>query len=308
MPPVNATSLASSTRIANSEFAEARAVFQSIPNVITLVEQMRASGDPAFANALSRLRERQCTPADVDMFNQQRVPDLGHHSVISAVDNGAIIIVKDNIKREELSRVAVRRMVNRASLSRRVQLLSFAAHDERCADMATRQDSIANVGDVAAVRVRRRRVPPRVLDEPMRQFVATRPAASTGKLQSHFYYFAGMPGVIVDNSASGPRSVQLGIANGSTGRFVGVVHDQLPLANVVGDSSIRYAAPPKCVLFLLDSALNKTTGMYRQLVDGFPPGVVGLFPIKSGPFAVSVASLNPARGKRTQIAAEAFLW
>ena len=64
-----------------------------------------------------------------------------------------------------------------------------------------------------------------------------------------------------------------------------------------GVTHLRYAAPPTCVFMLLDSALDKSTGQYRQLVPGLPPGVVALFPINSAPFVASASSKEHCTSK-----------
>ena len=283
-----------------------------MPSVITLDEQMRAAGDRQLVEFFARLRARRCNLADVAMLEGRRVNDLGSARVLTAVDRGHVIICESNALREALSNVAVQRLVARRAAAQGAQLEGFAAHDVRTADMATRHDAAARAADIAAV-ARRPRVAPRPLQPAMKQFIARQPASRTGKLSSTLWYFPGLPVVVVDNTAAGPRGVQLGIANGVSGRLVGRVHDQQPLAPDADDeragvAHLRYAAPPTCVFMLLDSALDKSTGQYRQLVPGLPPGVVALFPINSTPFVVSASSKNTARAKRLQVPIEPFLW
>lgn len=304
LPPVNSASLASTLRPLKGDDGAARAIFQSMPNVITLNEQMRAAGDRRLVEFFERLRARRCTVDDAAMLEARRVDELGDARVLSAVDRGHVIICENNALREALSNVAVRRLVSRRAAAQGVQLEGYAAHDMRVADMANSRDDAARAVDVAAVRSRRR-TPLRPLEPAMKTFIAGQPAARTGKLSSTLWYFPGLPVVIVDNGAAGPRGVQLGIANGVSGRLVGRLHDLQP---TIDTDCVRYSAPPTCVFVLLDNALDKATGQYRQLVTGLPPGVVALFPINSGPFAVSPSKKNPARAKRLQVAIEPFLW
>ncbi|KAJ3892226.1 hypothetical protein GG344DRAFT_45775, partial [Lentinula edodes] len=48
-----------------------RMAWKSINTVVELHEQKRMEGDPEYAAAVCRLRMRECTKADVDLFNSR---------------------------------------------------------------------------------------------------------------------------------------------------------------------------------------------------------------------------------------------
>jgi hypothetical protein len=55
-----------------------RLAWKSLNAVINLNEQQRMKTDPEYGDAVNRLRERRCTPADLDLFNSRIVKSGAH--------------------------------------------------------------------------------------------------------------------------------------------------------------------------------------------------------------------------------------
>jgi len=111
-PPVMGASLCTPIKN-NSKQTEAefkkrfgRMAWKTVDTVVELTEQHRMKRDPGYADAVLRLRSRNCTFEDVDLFNSRVIRSATHPNGIdmSTSDNqGAAIIVKTNIMRQILN-------------------------------------------------------------------------------------------------------------------------------------------------------------------------------------------------------------
>jgi hypothetical protein len=92
----------------NTEIAKrlGRLAWKSVNAVVSLTEQQRMKGDPAYGLAVSHLRTRECTLEDVDLFNSRVIRSAAKENGIdmSLPDNfQAAAIVRTNLLRETLN-------------------------------------------------------------------------------------------------------------------------------------------------------------------------------------------------------------
>jgi hypothetical protein len=83
-----------------------RLAWKSLNAVVNLTEQQRMKEDPAYAESVNRLRVRQCTPDDVDLFNSRLIRSANHPEGVDMGDEEnweAAAIVTTNALREILN-------------------------------------------------------------------------------------------------------------------------------------------------------------------------------------------------------------
>jgi len=92
----------------NNEIAKrlGRLAWKQVNTVVTLVEQRRMKDDPEYGAAVTRLRMRECTLEDMDLFNSRVIKSAAKENGIdmSLTENfSATAIVKTNLVRENLN-------------------------------------------------------------------------------------------------------------------------------------------------------------------------------------------------------------
>ena len=111
-PPVMGSSLCTPISLygkqTDEEFKKrlGRTAWKTIDTVIELAEQQRMKSDPEYADAVLRLRTRDCTIEDVDLFNSRLIKSASHPDGVdmSGPENqNAAVIVQTNIIREILN-------------------------------------------------------------------------------------------------------------------------------------------------------------------------------------------------------------
>ncbi|PPQ75657.1 hypothetical protein CVT26_001814 [Gymnopilus dilepis] len=111
-PPVGGRPLYSpirnNTSMSETEFLArlGRIVWRSVDDVICLEEQHRMKSDPEYAAAVLRLRRRQCTLADVDLFNSRVIKSVDKPEGIDMglpSNQGAVAIVSTNLVRQAIN-------------------------------------------------------------------------------------------------------------------------------------------------------------------------------------------------------------
>ncbi|KAF5335017.1 hypothetical protein D9758_016196 [Tetrapyrgos nigripes] len=113
LPPVGGSPLYKPIRSAPSSESQAeierrigRMAWKRFDTVINLTEQKRMSSDPEFGEAILRLRNRECTQDDVDLFNSRRIKSWDHLSGLELSEKkyyDASAIVATNLKRQVLN-------------------------------------------------------------------------------------------------------------------------------------------------------------------------------------------------------------
>lgn len=85
----------------NSEFKNrmGRVAWRSLTDIVVFDEQYRMRSDPQYADAVNRLRKRECTFEDVDLFNSRIIKSTWNNEGVdvgSAFDEDAAVIVRTN--------------------------------------------------------------------------------------------------------------------------------------------------------------------------------------------------------------------
>lgn len=83
-----------------------RLAWKSVNAVISLHEQKRMEDDPEYGAAVSRLRMRQCTPEDVELFNSRVIKSAKHPNGVTLDSRDpylASMIVKTNKLRQRIN-------------------------------------------------------------------------------------------------------------------------------------------------------------------------------------------------------------
>jgi hypothetical protein len=111
-PPVGGTALytpiAPYTAQTNKDIAKrlGRLAWKSVNAVVTLTEQERMKGDPQYARAVNRLRTRECTLEDMELFNSRVIKSATNEDGIDMgldINSAATAIVHTNLLRETLN-------------------------------------------------------------------------------------------------------------------------------------------------------------------------------------------------------------
>jgi len=101
--PIPAYSSQSNTEIAKRL---GRLAWKSVNAVVSLTEQERMKEDPAYGSAVCRLRTRECTLEDVDLFNSRVIKSAANETGIDMsfpTNFEAAAIVRTNLLRETLN-------------------------------------------------------------------------------------------------------------------------------------------------------------------------------------------------------------
>jgi len=132
-PPVMGSSLSTPISLygkqTDDEFKKrlGRTAWKTVDTVIELIEQQRMKSDPEYADAVLRLRTRECTLEDVELFNSRLIKSAMKPDGIdmSAPENqDAAVIVQTNILRQVLN------MSKAQSNSANSELFICAANDK----------------------------------------------------------------------------------------------------------------------------------------------------------------------------------
>ncbi len=105
-----------------------RLAWRTVTHVVEFTEQYRMKGDPEYADAVSRLRVRSCTEADVDMFNSRVIKSEentnGIDMSVEPYINSTVIVAR-NIKRIAINFQKGKSQAQRLSKT----IIYIAAHD-----------------------------------------------------------------------------------------------------------------------------------------------------------------------------------
>jgi len=218
-----------------------RLAWRTINTVIDLTEQQRMKGDPEYGEAVNRLRRRDCTDEDVDLFNSRLVRSASNPGGIDmscAVNVNATAIVMTNETREMLN------LHKAVAVSGGEQRLTIcAAHDKSSRELSPLERRYLLQLNVTAIK-------------------------SSQALPGQLALFEGMPVVLRVRNLS----TELGVTNGSQG-FIrkiytstiseGFVYTPCVLVEFP-DSRVRLKNLPKGYFPILPSSWKFTTTVERD--------------------------------------------
>lgn len=230
--------------------------WHSIDKVIELTEQMRMAGDPEYAAAVLRMRKRQSTQKDVDLFNSRITKGIddeglngeGEVDLSTGEANHATVLVRTNADRNALNMLKARSNCESEESPQlhMCEALDLYADDKRhVANRAPHFDRDYLLGVETGKKGKGNR------------------GGCSLKLPGIIPLYVGMPVIIREKNIS----TDCGITNGARGT---VVHITFKPAEVVGDVNRK----------VVDVVFVHIPGC-RLNLQGLPPQVVPLSSVSS---------------------------